>query len=52
MKITIPLAKILEFKEAMIFAVLGVLKLRGETASLSSFTEANKSHSSRIVYEK
>jgi anhydro-N-acetylmuramic acid kinase len=52
MKIIIPSAKILEFKEALIFALLGVLKLRGEINVLSSVTGANNDHSSGVVYKK
>jgi anhydro-N-acetylmuramic acid kinase len=52
MKIIIPSAKILEFKEALIFALLGVLKLRGEINVLSSVTGANNNHSSGVVYKK
>jgi len=50
MKIIIPSPKILEFKEALIFALLGVLKLRGEINVLSSVTGAKKDHSSGIIY--
>jgi anhydro-N-acetylmuramic acid kinase len=50
MKIIIPSAKILEFKEALIFALLGVLKLRGEINVLSSVTGAKTDHSSGIIY--
>ena len=50
MKIIIPSAKILEFKEALIFALLGVLKLRGEINVLSSVTGAKKDHSSGMIY--
>lgn len=50
MKIIIPSAKILEFKEALIFALLGVLKLRGEINVLSSVTGAEMDHSSGNVY--
>lgn len=52
MKVIIPLPKILEFKEALIFALLGILKLRGETNVLSSVTGAKKNHSSGIVYKQ
>jgi anhydro-N-acetylmuramic acid kinase len=38
-KIIIPENTILEFKEAVIFALLGVLKLRGQINVLSSVTE-------------
>ncbi|RTY84273.1 anhydro-N-acetylmuramic acid kinase [Flavobacterium sp. LS1P28] len=50
MKIIIPSTKILEFKEALIFALLGVLKLRGEINVLSSVTGAKSDHSSGIIY--
>lgn len=50
MKIIIPSGKILEFKEALIFALLGVLKLRGEINVLSSVTGAKKDHSSGTIY--
>ena len=50
MKIIIPDKKILEFKEALIFALLGVLKLRNEINTLSSVTGAEKDHSSGFIY--
>ncbi|MEO8252861.1 MAG: anhydro-N-acetylmuramic acid kinase [Flavobacterium sp.] len=49
-KIIIPENKILEFKEALIFALLGVLKLREEINVLSSVTGAKKDHSSGCIY--
>lgn len=51
MQIEIPSAKILEYKEALIFGLLGVLKLRGEINVLSSVTGAKKDHSSGLVYK-
>ncbi|WP_395049387.1 anhydro-N-acetylmuramic acid kinase [Flavobacterium sp.] len=51
MKIIIPSTKILEFKEALIFALLGVLKLRGEINVLSSVTGAKMDHSSGTIYK-
>lgn len=48
--IIIPSAKILEFKEALIFALLGVLKLRNEINVLSSVTGSEKNHSSGYIY--
>ncbi|OYX82418.1 MAG: hypothetical protein B7Y83_14835 [Flavobacteriales bacterium 32-34-25] len=50
MKLIIPENKILEFKEALIFALLGVLKLREEINVLSSVTGAKKDHSSGRLY--
>lgn len=50
MTIIIPSTKILEFKEALIFALLGVLKLRGEINILSSVTGAKTDHSSGVIY--
>lgn len=50
MKFIIPSPKILEFKEALIFALLGVLKLRGEINVLSSVTGAKTDHISGMIY--
>ncbi|RWX02192.1 anhydro-N-acetylmuramic acid kinase [Flavobacterium cerinum] len=50
-QITIPDDKTIQFKEALIFALLGVLKLRGEINVLSSVTGASKDHSSGVVFE-
>ncbi|MFT3795245.1 anhydro-N-acetylmuramic acid kinase [Flavobacterium sp.] len=50
MPIIIPDAKILEFKEALIFALLGVLKLRNEINVLASVTGAKHDHSSGKIY--
>jgi anhydro-N-acetylmuramic acid kinase len=49
-KIIIPDNKTLEFKEALIFALLGVLKLRDEINVLSSVTGAKMDHSSGVIY--
>lgn len=48
---TVPSKEIIDFKEAIIFGLLGVLKLRGEVNVLSSVTGAKKDHSSGIIYE-
>lgn len=50
MQIIIPDAKILEFKEALIFALLGVLKLRDEVNVLASVTGAKHDHSSGVIF--
>jgi len=50
MEIIIPSSAILEFKEALIFALLGVLKLRNEINVLSSVTGAKMDHSSGEIY--
>lgn len=50
MKIIIPSKVILEYKEALIFALLGVLKLRGEINVLSSVTGAKMDHNSGKVF--
>jgi anhydro-N-acetylmuramic acid kinase len=49
LKIIIPNKKTIEYKEALIFALLGVLKLRNEINVLSSVTGAKKDHSSGII---
>ena len=49
LEIIIPDKKTIEFKEALIFALLGVLKLRNEINVLSSVTGAKHNHSSGVV---
>lgn len=49
-KVVIPSAGIIEYKEALIFGLLGVLKLRGEINCLASVTGAKQDHSSGKVY--
>ena len=49
-KIIIPDNNTLEFKEAIVFGLLGVLKLRNEINVLSSVTGAKKDHSSGIIF--
>ena len=51
MEIIIPDAKTIEFKEALIFGLLGVLKLRNEVNVLSSVTGAKTDHSSGVVHK-
>jgi anhydro-N-acetylmuramic acid kinase len=50
MQLVIPEKKILEFKEALIFGLLGVLRLRGEVNVLSSVTGSKHDHSSGNVF--
>ena len=45
-KIPIPTNELIDFKEALIFAFLGLLKLEGRNNVLSSVTGASKDHSS------
>jgi anhydro-N-acetylmuramic acid kinase len=49
-EVVIPEKKIIDFKEALIFGLLGVLKLRGEVNSLSSVTGAERDHSSGMIF--
>ncbi len=49
-QVIIPPVEVVNFKEALIFAFLGVLKLRGETNVLGSVTGASKDHSSGYIY--
>jgi len=50
-KFIIPKPEIINFKEAIIFGFLGVLKLRNEINCLSSITGAKKDHSSGVIFE-
>ena len=49
-QICIPSEEVVNFKEALIFAFLGVLKLRGENNVLCSVTGASKDHSSGKIF--
>ena len=48
--LVVPTKTLIEFKEALIFGLLGVLKLRDEVNCLSSVTGANHNHSSGVVF--
>lgn len=49
--IVVPDDKTIQFKEALIFALLGVLRLEGDINVLSSVTGATHDHSSGFVYK-
>ncbi len=49
-QIVIPSKEIIEFKEALLFAFLGVLKDQEEVNCLKSVTGAMKDHSSGVIY--
>lgn len=49
-KVIIPSDEIIDFKEAIIFAFLGALRLRGESNVLAEYTGAQRDSSSGVVY--
>jgi len=49
-EIVIPSNEIVNFKEALIFAFLGVLKITGKNNCLSMVTGAKEDHSSGVVF--
>ena len=50
LNIVLPSADLIGYKEALIFAMLGVLRLRGEINCLASVTGANRDHSSGKIF--
>lgn len=51
-EIHIPDSQTIEFKEALIFGFLALLKLRGEVNVLASVTGASHDHSSGVIYNE
>lgn len=49
--VVIPDESIIDFKEAIVFALMGVLRLRGENNCLSSVTGAIRDCSGGVIYE-
>lgn len=49
-QIIVPDAALIEFKEAVIFGFLGVLRMRNENNVLASVTGASKNHSSGVIF--
>jgi anhydro-N-acetylmuramic acid kinase len=49
-EVVVPENKLIEFKEAIVFAFMGVLRLRNETNALRSVTGATKDTSSGIIF--
>ena len=50
-EIVIPDENLIEYKEALIFGLLGVLKLRNEVNCLSSVTGSKHDHSSGVIFQ-
>ncbi len=49
-KLVAPKPELIEFKEALIFALLGLLRIENKINCLKSVTGANKDHSSGVVF--
>lgn len=48
--LVVPEKKVVDYKEALVFGLLGVLRLRGEPNCLASVTGAPQDHSSGFIY--
>jgi len=49
-QIVLPAAELIDYKEALVFAFLGLLKIHDEINCLKSVTGASKNHSSGVVF--
>lgn len=49
-KVVVPYRQLIEFKEALVFALMGVLRMEGKTNVLSSVTGAKRDSSSGVVF--
>ncbi|MBT8272158.1 MAG: anhydro-N-acetylmuramic acid kinase [Bacteroidia bacterium] len=50
-EIIIPSTDIIDFKEALVFALLGVLRIRNEVNCLQTVTGAQRDHSSGVIFK-
>lgn len=48
--VVVPSDKLVNYKEAIVFGLLGVLRLRGQVNTLRSVTGADKDHSAGVIY--
>ncbi|WP_188439874.1 anhydro-N-acetylmuramic acid kinase [Planktosalinus lacus] len=51
LNLILPSKEVIEYKEALVFGLLGVLKLRGEINCLASVTGAKSDHSSGVIFQ-
>lgn len=51
-QLVVPDIILVEFKEALVFGLLGLLKLRDEVNCLASVTGASRDHSSGVIYAR
>ena len=49
-RVELPTPQLIEFKEALVFGLLGVLRLRNEINCLASVTGAKNDHSSGVIF--
>lgn len=49
-QITLPTKELIDYKEALLFAFLGLLKVEGQINCLQSVTGASKDHSSGVIF--